>query len=458
MRFNEVTHIGQNYPIRSAWLKLIGELRKKGLSVSDVKRSRLGKVPHLRIQNTRQQIDTAVRSLGGNIGTTDANLSGKFSAFKIVFPENIQDKDLAGMSFDALINLKQGAVVSQKMLTPANLGLSGKTMEPSQLVNHLKKVIPQKISNQLLSSFLIELVDVAVGKKQAVDSAIMGQISPDDIRQTGIDFGEILTPLVINKGNISFPGGSNMLADVEIGGQPYSVKSATGSGTSFKAIKQYMDSFSAGVKDGSISLTDEETELYNFHRTFIDTPGDNLDKIIAASHVVNTEEHNAMAKILRKQKFNKQDLIDFSNKFKSYKSFLNTIYPASIAGGYSKPTGLPADAMYYLGKSSKQPKVKTAGKPSWDNDQGKAGMNIITYILGTSFLADAKKVEKAAKHSSLIKRVLGNVNASLAKVDITSQGTIKLIQKPFSQLDYKFQYHAPSHIAGNNLPGFSLVV
>jgi hypothetical protein len=32
------------------------------------------------------------------------------------------------------------------------------------------------------------------------------------------------------------------------------------------------------------------------------------------------------------------------------------------------------------------------------------------------------------------------------------------VTKPFSQLNFGFQYHAPSHIPGNNLPGFMVVM
>ena len=111
-----------------------------------------------------------------------------------------------------------------------------------------------------------------------------------------------------------------------------------------------------------------------------------------------------------------------------------------------------------MGLTDKQPKAKQAGKPSWDVDKGAAGANILTYVLGTSFLADAKKIEKSKKYSALIKRILGNVKASLAKIDITMDGKIQIKQTAFDQLEYAFQYHAPSHIPGNNLPGFTLVL
>ena len=111
-----------------------------------------------------------------------------------------------------------------------------------------------------------------------------------------------------------------------------------------------------------------------------------------------------------------------------------------------------------MGLTDKKPKSKQAGKPSWDANQGKAGANILVYVLGTSFLADARKLEKTEKYGALIKQILGKVNASLAKIDITMAGKITIKQTRFDQLNYAFQYHAPSHIPGNNLPGFTLVL
>ena len=98
----------------------------------------------------------------------------------------------------------------------------------------------------------------------------MEQLDPDTVRITGIDFGEILTPLLLSdeQDDIVFPAGNAMLADVEINGRPFSVKSASGSGTSFKAIKGYMDSFQTGLQNGEVVLSQEEQDIHKFFRTF----------------------------------------------------------------------------------------------------------------------------------------------------------------------------------------------
>jgi hypothetical protein len=441
-------------------------LRSAGLKAKDPKTARISKQRHIRIENSVQDIQNAVKQMGADMHYDNIpNLSGKFTEFAITFPEGYNVEQLAGKTIYALSNLKGDTKVAQKQLIPAKLGLGDSVYNKASLAAALQKNIPTTVQDEVLQQFLLELVDVAVGKRPAVDTEVMELLDPDTIRITGIDFGEILTPLILSdeQDDIVFPAGNAMLADVEINGQPISVKSASGSGTSFRAIKQYMDKFHDGIQNGEVVLTRDEEDIHKFFRTFVDTEGKNIDKIIAASAAVNTPEHQKLADLVSKQDFTYGDLVEFSDKFDDYGEFLKTIYPVSVAGNYKikdndRPNGLPADYQYYMGMTDKQPKAKQAGKPSWDADKGTAGANILTYVLGTSFLADAKKLEKSEKYGALIKRILGNVKASLAKVDITQDGKITIKQTPFDKLNYAFQYHAPSHIPGNNLPGFTLVL
>jgi hypothetical protein len=441
-------------------------LKSNGLNAKDPKLSRTTKVRHIRIENSISEIENAVKRMGIDLHYENVpSLSGKYTEFALTFPESYKVQELAGQTIYALSQLKGNTKIAQKSLIPSKLGLGNGVYKKSTLVSVLQKNISAAVKDDVLQKFLLELIDVAIGKKSAVDAEIMQLLDPNTVRITGIDFGEVLTPLMLSddQDDIVFPSGNSMLADVEINGKPYSVKSASGSGTSFKAIKQYMDAFHDGIQKGNLVLTKDEEDIHKFFRTFVDTEGKNIDKIIAASAAVNTPEHQKLAELVGIQNFTYKDLLSFSEKFNDYGDFLKTIYPVSTAGNYKikdkdRPNGLPADYQYYMGLVDKKPTAKQAGKPSWDADRGTAGANILTYVLGTSFLADAKKIENSKKYSSLIKRILGNVNASLAKIDITMDGKIKIKQTPFDQLNYEFQYHAPSHIPGNNLPGFSLVL
>ncbi len=463
MKLSEIRTPNEEAKIYNA---AVNFLRSKNLNAKNPKLSRLTKVRHIRIENSIEEIERVVKQIGADLHYENVpSLSGKFTEFAVKFPEGFNVPELAGQTIFALSSFKGNTKVAQKQLIPSKLGLGNSVYKKANLVSTLQKNIPSAVKDPLLQQFLLELVDVAVGKKPAVDPTVMSQLDLDTIRITGIDFGEVLTPLMLSdeQDDIVFPAGNAMLADVEINGKPYSVKSASGSGTSFRAIRQYMDKFQSGIQSGEIVLSKDEETVHKFFRTFVDTEGKNVDKIIAASGVVNTPEHQKLAELVGKQNFTYNDLVSFSNRFNDYGEFLKTIYPVSTAGNYKikdkdRPNGLPADYQYYMGMSNKKPEAKQAGKPSWDVNKGVAGANILTYVLGTSFLADAKKIEKTNNYSAMIKKILGNVRASLAKVDITRDGKIRVKQTPFDQLNYEFQYHAPSHIPGNNLPGFSLVL
>lgn len=438
-------------------------LRVNGLNAKDPKIAQPSKARHIRIQNSIEEIQHVIEQISAELDYDNVpRLSGKFKPFSITFSEECKVQDLAGFTIYALSNLKGNARVSQKQLIPAKLGLGCVVYKKSNLVQTLQRNIPAIVKDQVVQQFLLQLVDVAIGKKSAVDSLIMSQLDPDTIRMTGIDFGEVLTPLILSRAEdtIVFPSGNSMLTDVEINSKPFSVKSASGSGTSFKAIHEHMDTFQNSIQLGNIVLTQQEQKIYSFFRMFIDTSGHNVDKIIAASAAINTPEHQKLAQIIGKTNFIRSDLVEFSKKFNDYSTFLKQIYPVSIAGNYIiknkiRPNGMPRDHRYYMGLSEIQPESKETGKPSWDADQGNAGANILTYILGTSFLADSRKTENRQQYSQMIKKILGNVHANVAKIDITRDGKIKIKHASFDQLEYEFQYHAPSSKPGNNLPGFS---
>lgn len=445
---------------RNILTKSIEVLQDLGVPArSKITLSRIGKIPHLRIDANIESLEQPLEFNGITINSTGVpQLSGQFDTFELQYPDNFSDETLAGKKIFIVLSIKSGGRITKKSLTPANLGLLGKEFNKDELVQTLKIELENKIQDDILYQFLLQLIDVAMKKKTSVDQEIMSQLNVADIRVAGIDFGEILAPLVFatDDDKIVFPAGNSMLADVEIGGRPISVKSATGSGTSFKAIEQHIQKFGDDVTSKKIKLSTNEIYIYKFFKAFVDTKGKNVDKIIAGSHAAYTPEHQAMEELLGTTKITFDAFKKFSKNFISYASFLEAIYPVSLAGNRGKPVGLPADHKYYLKLTDIKPKKKQAGRASWDDDREKAAANILTYILGASFLADAKQDVKSIEYNQLIKKILANVNASLIKIDITSDGKITSHMKKFSDVNFAFQYHAPSHMAGNNLPGFSI--
>jgi hypothetical protein len=458
--------LDENAMTAKDYAPLINALSGQGLNVNPrPKPSRLRKIVHARVTNPVDKITDVLTQLGAKFKVIPGpnELSGKFSQIVAQFPKQLEKQypELAGKTFNIASAVKKGSSVGIKVFTPTNLGLANKTMSRTELYNTLKSTIPGKVNDEITEELLLQLVDVAVKKRKAVDPDIIEQFNADDLRQLGVDFGEILGPLMSGEDAIKFPAGNSMLADVEINGKPISVKSASGSGTSFKAILPYLDKLK---NNKAVRLNKEEKKVNNFFRAFVDTKGNNMDKIVAGSTVANTPEHQAMAKLVGNKNFTVADLENYASKFgkREYGKFLNAIYPVAIAGGYKiadkdRPNGLPQDAAYYMHKSDKKPTAKQAGKPSWDaQGSAVAGRNIMVYILGASFLKDAKRIEKKEKFSNFLSKVMQGANAEIMWVGINPNGTLSLQRKPIKDVQADFQYHAPSHIPGNNLPGFSL--
>jgi hypothetical protein len=442
---------------------LIDLLSKNGIRAGQPKLSRIDSIRHIRVGASAKDTVNNLQKLGASTKVMPApnKLSSTYDQIAVVFPNNFNDQTLAGKEFYIASALKKGSSVGIKVFTPTNLDLAGKTMSRQELYKSLKNTIPSKVTDNNVQELLLQLLDVAIKKKTAVEPDIIEQFTTADLRQLGIDFGEILGPLMSGQDNIKFPAGNSMLADVEIDGKLISIKSASGSGTSFKAILPYLDKLK---NNKAIKLNKEEKEVNKFFRAFVDTKGNNMDKIVAGSNLANTPEHQAMAKLIGKDNFNLSDIEAFAGKFgkRQYGKFLETIYPVSIAGGYkindkARPNGLPQDAAYYMHKSDKKPSAKQAGKPFWmAKGPAVAGRNIMVYILAASFLKDAKRVEKKDKFSNFLKKVMQGTNAELMWVTINANGTLSLQRKAINNVNADFQYHAPSHIPGNNLPGISL--
>ena len=133
------------------------------------------------------------------------------------------------------------------------------------------------------------------------------------------------------------------------------------------------------------------------------------------------------------------------------------ILPASQAGNWGSNVGLPADSNYYLGLSPNKPKPGIAGKYSYDHDPVDGAANIIAYSLGKGIEYMIKRGPSQQQYKDIMNDMIKQLNCQLGYVNIDNQGQLTITSKPFGNLDFDFDYHAPSHIAGNNRPGFMIV-
>jgi hypothetical protein len=354
--------------------------------------------------------------------------------------------------------------LARKELTPSGLGIAGGFFDKEELINATKKAVESKIRKRdsVLADALIAMVDgAASGGKTPLAPELMSHIAPY-LGTLSQDFGEILAPiLILQPGQkAELPKGNEPLVDVKIPGMNLSIKALTGSGTSFRSISDLMDKYEATIANDKESKKHFEV-LKAFHPN---AGGKNVDKIIKAAAKANIKEYkeavrkfgsfNDFAGLLsRASTFNWRD-----GSVESYRDFLNLsldVFTASDSGG-TKFVGMPADGKFYLGggKKSSAPREKAAGYASFRANPFKAAADIITYSLGVGLLNYVKGGKNADKYKTMMTNIVKEADAVIGHITVNKDGTMSLVTKPFSTLQFQFQYHAPSHIPGNNLPGF----
>lgn len=449
-------------PALAAWLEQAGvENAKSKIDYS----KKAGRLPVLRISDaTPAQIEKAASGLGltqAPLTDHQAVSSGQFSIYSytgkgLTFTFVLRGVKTAASYAGAAADL----VLNRKDLTPVKLGLAGEYSDRNELAVSAKKAIKSRVKNENLATALIELVELAENRGA-------GQLSPDSLEYVkpflgmiSQDFGEILAPIALaNDGEeISFPSGNEKLIDVTVGGKTrYSVKALGGSGTSMNSLGSLLDEY-------DLTLTDQgkQTMFRNAIKIWASTrqEGSVNDRINLAANKNKTPEYLSYVDILggefdswKKLKALLTPLV----KNLDYKGFLEMILPATQAGQWGTNVGMPQDSNYYLGLTANKPKPGIAGKYSYDNDPVDGAANIITYCLGKGIEYMIVRGPQKEQYNDIMNDMIKQLNCQLGHVDIDSQGQLVVTSKPFGNLNFKFDYHAPSHIAGNNRPGFMIV-
>ena len=401
-------------------------------------------------------------------GATQGSPDSKQTTTSSSFPAYSFEKD--GKLYTVVIGMKgvksddeSSVGLARKELTPTGLGIAGGFFDKNELINAAKKAVESKIRKRdpILADALIAMVDSAgAGGKTPITPELMAHVAPY-LGTLSQDFGEILAPiLILEPGQkAELPKGNEPLVDVKIPGMNLSIKALTGSGTSFKSISGLMDKYENSITDKESAKHFEV--LKAFHPS---AGGKNVDKIIKAAAKANIKEYKEAVRkfgsfddfpslLKRASTFNWRD-----GSVESYRDFLNLsldVFTASDSGG-TKFVGMPKDGKFYLGsgKKSSSPREKAAGYASFRANPFKAAANIITYSLGAGLLNYVTGGKDAEKYKSMMTSIVKEADAVIGHITVNKDGTMSLVTKPFSTLQFDFQYHAPSHIPGNNLPGF----
>jgi len=429
---------------------------------SNAKRTKL--VPHVRVWGISPAgLKQAMTNFGAVVNTPDSKQTSSSSSF----PTYSFEKD--GKIYSVVVGMKRGkkgddetfAGVAGKELTPTGLQMSGQILDKAKLIVATKQAVEKLIKprDPVLAGALVALVDSAAeGGTTPLPEEYATHIQ-DIIPVISQDFGEILAPLMVmdKDDKVEFPAGANPLIDVKLPKMNMSVKALTGSGTSFRAISQLMDKYEDSIKDDPASQ-EKFSILKSFHPG---SGGNNKDKIISASAAAGTAEYKAAVEIFGNFK-NWSQLESQMKKFPweegskdQYADFLKNALGVFTASSPSAFVGMPADGKFYLKmKASTERKEKAAGYPSFRVDPFKSATNIVTYSLGVGLLNYIRKGPDSESYSQMMTDIVNKADAVLGHITINSDGTLALKTTPFSELRFEFQYHAPSHIPGNNLPGF----
>jgi len=423
-------------------------------------------VRHIRAFNISvAELKDAIKKIGGMEQTPDIKQSTVSSSY----PVYAFEKD--DVLYTVVIGLKglnkddeTSRGIGRKELSPTGLGIGGGKYSKSELIKITKDAVEKKYRNKnpMLADTLSGLLDnAATGGKGTLPQEQMDFVSPY-LGTLSQDFGEILAPILVmdDSDMAELPSGNEALVDVRLPGQNMSVKALTGSGTSFRAIEKYMDAYEEAMENED---DDEKKERYNILKQFNPrTGGKNVDKIIRSAATANTDEYQKLLKVTGSTEIlsfdDLENAVNSTTGDKDYSTFLKTFYPVMTAGPWCKPVGLPADGKYYMDPKGEPPKAKQAGKPSYDINPAKGGANILTYVLGIGLLNYITKGNDAEKYKEMMTDIVNKADAVIGHITVNGDGSLALKTRPFSDLKFNFQYHAPSHLPGNNLPGFVAIL
>jgi hypothetical protein len=448
-------------------------------------------IPHIRIKNAFPKEGVKDKLVAGGLNLTldkDTNQISTSDTFQSSTYSLIQD----GVLFTIVLAGKgqEGkAQVGIQQLRPENFGLSNQTFNREQLASTVKSKISTLTKDVILQQGLIQLVDVALGKRSSVDQTLMDHMK-GILNYISQDFGEVLAPLVLTKDNnelIKFPEKSNKpLIDVEISGVPMAVKSLSGSGNSFIVIKDLIDSYVDTKRRDDAAFSPGES--YEILKDFVSSEGKTVDKLIRAAQKADIPEAKKLNEILKvsgppmSYKELESAVARLVDELKTtgqenlYKRYLQTVLPAATAANrMTKPkegrkaakafspklisVGLPADAKKYLNiesESEAEPNKRSAGKKKFDQNFVKAATRQLTYMLGVGFRNHVVDGPASAEMESTITDIMSAKNAFAAKIGINPNGSITIKKTPFKDLRFGYQYHAGTSTVDQNAPGFHI--
>jgi hypothetical protein len=398
------------------------------------------------VQDALKKIDPSIKVMPTNTPITSSRTYDQ-AMFKY------QGKDYYLIT-RALVTTKTGTVVKKfgrKELTPKGLGMN----PVYQGLDALAKDIQNKINSKYQSpikEMLIGVLKNAVnsGSQQSLDENSLEVLNDsNNYKSVNQDFGETVAPLLLGEKSdtVEFPVGNEPLVDVRLPGRDIAIKALTGSGNAFTKIKDLFDEY-----EKTINKKDKKKNAkFQILSIFANANLSSINSIIVGAHTIKSPEMAELTRMTGKMKITNQDELS------------NALQKLIIRKGKSLPYDKFLDLVRKIGGASK---TKVFGVPKGGSQTGERTYNAdplkyatltITYALGKGVENVINNgVEKEA-YGEILQNIMKQVKAEVGVVGINKQGIWSVATKPFSALNFKFDYHAYTSNPGNNRPGFAIV-
>lgn len=457
MRFKEISEPNSNIASLEELEAFVTKVNNPAIYIQNVRNTeKLGRPYHLRSIKKGQELDK--EEVEDILQKVDRSIQLKPTAEKITSYS-------AGSPFEFMSGGKRFFIVTRtaiasgdkkvkifnkKELTPVTLGLRNVYANKKELAKDIAGKIASKYDGDRADA-LVEILKNAetYPTQQPIPEELHYLLQGTNLKQISQDFGECIAPICYAKDTdrIEFPAGNEPIVDVIVGGTDIAVKSLSGSGNSLVKMKEIIDAYGDTIDQQDLKaksryatiqkLADDSKSVINLILelcTDLQTP--EMVKLkaetIPAQEINTLEDLKKVVEVLLKKEGKEISYNDVIAKCKD------------ILSASGKTYGMPRD-------------IATAGPKKFARDPIIYTAYMLTYGLGKGLENVIINGVDKDSYAETIQDIMKNMSASVGFIGVNANGIIELKVKKFSDLNFKFDYHAYTSNPGNNRPGFAII-
>jgi hypothetical protein len=431
----------------------------------------------VKFNKSKTKMKSGVKTLRANLSTVDDVQKALGNTAKVVPVEQGIDPTISGkkqltkskfdfkgkiyfiitqgeMELDVDGKKSKTTLAAVKGLTPTDLGLQSTYPNPKALALDVLQKIKQQYTHPVVVGLLTKLVHNAQNPQSPQtltppESQYLNEKS--NFKGINKNFGEVLSALTSQsgEGKIEFPAGNEPIIDVKIGNMSIAVKALKGSGNAFTKVAELFDTFAQTInpKDQAKKAKFKMMKIFSMKKS---KDFDSVNaQILYAAYKIMTPEMVELLRITKTDKISNvaelttalQPLVEPKGKPISYEKFLELQKIVGSASGklYGRPRG--------------------GSETGENNFKGlKSAVKTMIYTIGKGMDNFVNNGVDKEVYGEIVNGIMRQVKAYVGIVKVTPEGTVSLSVKPFSELNFKFDYHAYTSNPGNNRPGFAIVL